>query len=136
MTTPSKSEIDKKAIELYFQHEKEYITPEKAELAESGFTYEAKLSLMRNEEKAQVLSYVESMANEHGYTLKKESEAYLKACVKHSTFEIPFDLKEAEKSNILVSGSNHTGKTRLACGIASIVRHFDWSVVVLSLIHI
>lgn len=42
---------------------------------------------------------------------------------------LPFDLAEAQKSNILISGTNSTGKSRLACGIASLLRKFDWQVV-------
>jgi hypothetical protein len=44
-------------------------------------------------------------------------------------FEIPFDIQEAIKSNILVSGSNATGKSRLACGICSVLQTFNWKIV-------
>jgi len=44
-------------------------------------------------------------------------------------FDIPFDIQEAMKSNILVSGSNYTGKSRLASGICSILQTFNWKIV-------
>lgn len=44
-------------------------------------------------------------------------------------FEIPFDIQEAMKSNILVSGSNATGKSRLSAGICSILQTFNWRIV-------
>jgi len=46
-----------------------------------------------------------------------------------SKFDIPFDIEEAKKSNILISGTNHTGKSRLACNISSILQNFDWKIV-------
>jgi len=46
-----------------------------------------------------------------------------------SKFGITFDIGEAQESNILISGSNHTGKSRLACGISSILQTFNWKVV-------
>jgi hypothetical protein len=46
-----------------------------------------------------------------------------------SKFNIPFDIEEAQKSNILISGTNHTGKSRLACNITSILQNFNWRIV-------
>lgn len=43
-------------------------------------------------------------------------------------YNLQFDIGEAEKSNVLISGGNHSGKTRLACSIASILQKFDWQV--------
>lgn len=43
-------------------------------------------------------------------------------------FDFPFDLQEAMKSNILVSGSNCTGKSRLASGICSVLQTFNWKI--------
>lgn len=43
--------------------------------------------------------------------------------------QIPFDFKEAKASNILISGTNRTGKTRLACGICSLVQSANWKVI-------
>jgi len=45
-----------------------------------------------------------------------------------SKFNIPFDIEEAQKSNILISGTNHTGKSRLACNITSILQNFNWKI--------
>jgi len=44
-------------------------------------------------------------------------------------FEIPFDIHEAMKTNILVSGTNHTGKSRLASGICSVLQNLNWKIV-------
>ena len=46
-----------------------------------------------------------------------------------SKFNIPFDIEEAQKSNILISGTNHTGKSRLACNITSILQNFNWRII-------
>ena len=46
-----------------------------------------------------------------------------------SKFNVPFDIEEAQKSNILISGTNHTGKSRLACNIASILQNFSWRII-------
>ena len=45
-------------------------------------------------------------------------------------FDIPFDYEEAQASNMLISGTNRRGKTRLACNIVSILETFDWKNVV------
>ena len=46
-----------------------------------------------------------------------------------SKFNIDFDIPEAQTSNILVSGANKTGKSRLACGICSILQTINWRIV-------
>ena len=46
-----------------------------------------------------------------------------------SKFNIPFDIEEAQKSNILISGTNHTGKSRLACSLCSILQTINWKIV-------
>jgi len=46
-----------------------------------------------------------------------------------SKFDIPFDIEEAQKSNVLISGTNHTGKSRLASNITSILQNFNWKIV-------
>jgi len=46
-----------------------------------------------------------------------------------SKFDIPFDIEEAQKSNILISGTNHTEKSRVACNITSILQNFNWKIV-------
>jgi hypothetical protein len=50
--------------------------------------------------------------------------------IEEGKFAIPFDLREQETSNTLISGANKTGKSRLACGIASILQNFNWRIVV------
>lgn len=39
-----------------------------------------------------------------------------------------FDMREAQKGNLLISGANHSGKTRLACGLVSTLSKFGWQV--------
>ena len=55
------------------------------------------------------------------------SKTYLKPNI--SKFNISFDIEEAQKSNILISGTNHTGKSRLACGLCSILQTINWKIV-------
>ena len=43
---------------------------------------------------------------------------------------IPFSVQEAKKSNILLTGTNQQGKTRLAMAIADELVHADWQVIV------
>ena len=45
-------------------------------------------------------------------------------------FENLFNLEEVKKSNILVSGSNVSGKTLLACGISSMFHELGFQVLV------
>ncbi|KPV63071.1 MAG: AAA-like domain protein [Candidatus Bathyarchaeota archaeon BA2] len=47
-----------------------------------------------------------------------------------SKFSIDFDIPEQQKSNTLIVGTNSTGKSRLACGIASILQNLDWRIIV------
>lgn len=49
---------------------------------------------------------------------------------KHDRFQICFDMQLATESNILVSGTNKTGKSRLACGICSLLQYFNWKLIV------
>ncbi len=71
MTTPTRSEIR----ELAQQKESECngslpsITCEDSELRENGSWFEARDQLMRNEERSQVLNYLEEMACENGFRL-------------------------------------------------------------------
>ncbi len=46
------------------------------------------------------------------------------------SFETLFDLEDAKKTNILVSGSNASGKTLLSCGIASLLHRLNYRVIV------
>jgi len=44
-------------------------------------------------------------------------------------FHIDFDIPEQQKSNTLICGGNATGKSLLACGIASILQNLDWRII-------
>lgn len=41
-------------------------------------------------------------------------------------FDIPFDIKEMEASNCLITATNRMGKSRLACGIAHNLKNWNW----------
>jgi len=45
------------------------------------------------------------------------------------TFETLFDLVEAKKTNILISGANASGKIRLGCAIASMLHKLGYTVI-------
>jgi len=47
----------------------------------------------------------------------------------YGKFDIAFDIGEMRKSNVLVSGTNSTGKSRLSAGICSILQNFNWKIV-------
>lgn len=55
------------------------------------------------------------------------SKTYLKNDI--SKFSIAFDIPEQQKSNSLICGGNSTGKSRLACGIASILQNLNWRII-------
>lgn len=132
MTTPTKSEIIERAFEnnMKRNYDISVNAPEVEELKEDGSYTEAQHELMRSEETVD-LSQLEQIAGSLGYSLKKEKGAYLKSCAKTDMLQIPFDITEAKKSNTLISGTNNTGKSRLASGICSILKHFDWTLIVL-----
>ena len=48
-----------------------------------------------------------------------------------TAFESLFDLETAKQTNLLISGANHSGKTLLACGIASVLNKLGYKVIVL-----
>jgi len=62
---------------------------------------------------------------------RKMNKDHIEKHVKNqiSKFNAPFDIEEATKSNILISGTNHTGKSRLACNITSILQNLNWKIV-------
>lgn len=108
MTTPNRNQINEKAIELYFKHERNgCINPETNELRESGFTHDAKIELMQNTERNEALSYVEQCAYELGYRLipkgKFEQQNYVDLKTLHEEILIFGDL-------IIISHKG-TGKT-------------------------
>jgi DNA helicase HerA-like ATPase len=100
MTTPNKQQIVEKAIELWHRDRAKSddpsfdINPEIVELRESGYLSSAKSELMRNPESKNV----------EWLDTSKDAE----------TSEFQFDLEEAMKSGVLVSGTTGTGKSDLA----------------------
>lgn len=127
MTTPTKAEIETKALELWRSDqvsngciEALELTPELEELKESGFYMLAQNLLMRNED-----SYKEHLARE----LAENVEDFE---VKPQAFD--FDLNEALKSGVFIAGGKQCGKTNLAKTLADlfmkhgcIVKVFDTS---------
>jgi hypothetical protein len=83
---------------------------------------------MRNNAKHQQLAYLEEMANEINYRLIPENQ--FNGATEQVHYGLLFDFEEAKKSNILISGANHSGKTRLACAIASILHRIGWKITV------
>ena len=120
---PNKQQIQEKALELWHQHQFKNgdpsfaITPTLAELRENGFLSLAQSELMRDNARAQSEEWVGY--NEH--VAKYDSSLTY-------NFGIPFDIEEQEDSNNLITGANKTGKSRLACGIASVLQTFDWKI--------
>jgi len=53
----------------------------------------------------------------------------MKSCY-GSKFNIEFSIPEQEKSNTLICGGNATGKSRLACGICSILQNLNWKIII------
>jgi len=112
--TPTKQQIEAKALELWMQDrlrregaEALAINPTEFELAEEGFIIAAQHSLMRNP----VNNWV---------TQEKP---------KTQVYPFAFDWVEAEKSNILISGTNSTGKSRLAAKLANILKTLGWQII-------
>jgi len=111
MTTPNREQIIERATELYFNANPQVTNnPEVSELIESGFFWSAQAELMSNTTK----------------TIREQSKTF-----DLSIYDFSFDCDLMQKSNLLISGSNHSGKTRLASMIASILRTFNWQIVVL-----
>ena len=109
-------------------------TPTIAELKEEGTWNEARDELMRNDG-YESMNYLEELAEDAGFDLVKKKKEKYEHTVKHECnetckFGIPFDIEEMEHTNCLIVGANRTGKTRLACAIASVVKTFNWRVLV------
>ena len=134
MTTPTRNEIIQKATEDYMKENWKISTnnPEVDELKEGGFYNAAKDELMRSVgNEAQI--YLEELANQAGFDLvKTKNNDHIEKydCDLTYKFNLPFNIEEAKKSNILVSGTNCTGKSRLSCYIASILQTLNWKIVV------
>ena len=57
-------------------------------------------------------------------TTRNEKRAY------RQTYYQLIDLDEMQRSNLLISGCNNSGKTNLACQIVSILQRFKWRILV------
>lgn len=118
--TPTKQQIRDYAKELWFhdrlkrEGEVSEITPTLEELREEGFLTVAQHELMRN-------------TDDYRVWLEKEQNETRQPKIHEGLL---FDWQDlAKKSNILVSGTNNTGKTRLACALASIMLNLGWKVI-------
>jgi len=119
--TPTKKEIREYAKELWFNDRLRRegttalnITPTLEELREEGFLTVAQHELMRN-------------TDDYGLWLEKETNETQQPKIHDGLL---FDWEDlAKKSNILVSGTNNTGKTRLACRLASTMQNLGWKVI-------
>lgn len=120
-TTPTKSEIYEEGKRLFFQHEhrngnRNTINPTTEELRESGFLSVAQSNLM---------SHPETI---YGLAKTKTCKSDYKPTAKFTDFYDLLDYEECQASNILVSGTNRTGKSRLAYAIASVLQSLNWKV--------
>lgn len=118
MTTPKRDEIIEKAVELWRNDRLRSgvpsfdITPEYQELREEGFLIAAQSELMRNPYK------------QYEIELDEESKDPT------SIFDFQFDYELMTRSNLLISGCNHSGKTRLSALICSLLKNLGWQVIV------
>lgn len=120
MTTPKKKEIVERAKELFFQNEwkngnRTWLNPSEQELRESGFISLAISQLMRN------------LETEHSEYLHNLDTTQNMIRDKH---EIPIDLEECKKSNILISGTNQQGKSLCAMAISDRLVREGWQVLI------
>jgi hypothetical protein len=121
VTTPNRNQIYTEAKRLFFEFEHRNgnhttVNPEYSELLESGFVAQAQSNLMSNPETLYGLT--------QPATTKPDQQP------KPTDFFDLLDLAEIEASNILISGTNKTGKSRLAAGICSVLQSFDWKILV------
>lgn len=124
MATPKKEQIIERAKELWFDEQwrkgvRTQINPTISELKESGFLSLAMSQLMRSE----------------GYQYKMEIEASKKSYLQNvrranMSGTYPLDLKEAQKSNILISGTNQQGKSLCAMGLSNLLMRNSWQIYV------
>lgn len=66
---------------------------------------------------------MEKQNNHFKTTTNIENKAYRQTC-----YEL-IDLDEMQRSNLLISGCNNSGKTNLACQIVSILQKFNWRII-------
>jgi|GEM_PF-1944735 hypothetical protein len=131
--TPNKEQIREKALQLWYAEQyKHGITdptnPEDFELKENGFWSQAISELMRDNAKAVLQeweaydNYVQNMkAEDHDVKAERENEF---------NEGLPLDFLECERSNILVSGTNQTGKTLCAISVTDLLMVNGWQVLV------
>ena len=121
MTTPTKEQIRERATDLFNNSNRHLpsISPEDSELRENGLWFEARNELMRDTARSQQLSYVEGMANELGFELKKTNPSELAKQTRHSEFEI--DVKELLRSGCIIIGGKGTAKSNLAMTITDML---------------
>jgi signal recognition particle GTPase len=127
MTTPAQEDIIERAFAIHHQRNNGVSSnnPEIYELKESGIYEEARTELIRLEN-SEYESYIEREARNVGLLEQKD---YVDM-TKHIKPQIWFDLEEIKKSKVLISGMNQTGKTRLACYLAHILRKKNFDVLV------
>lgn len=65
----------------------------------------------------------EKKTNHSTTKLDTENKVY------RQTYHQLISLDEMEKTNLLISGGNNTGKTNLACQITSILQRFNWRII-------
>lgn len=130
MTTPKRNEIETRAKEMFMNgsYDISTITPTTSELKENGLWRKAQLDLMTNNAKHAQLSYLEQMANEIDYRLIPTHEYEGTAPKIHEG--LLFDFNEAKKSNILISGTNSTGKSLLAMCLCSALHKLGYRILV------
>lgn len=111
MATPTKAEIEEKAIAMFFLDQnsrgfKAEINPTSSELRESGYTHKAKTELMRNEG-YEALDYIEKEARSLGYELVKSKETH------YSEDLATFPLENILREGCFVTGGRGSGKSNL-----------------------
>lgn len=121
MTTPTRQQIIEKSLELWHKENmtvgtKTAINPTTQELKECGIYQTAQHLLM--------------CSNPHKIVVEKQSKSDFKPTPQNLGFYDMLDLEECKASNILVSGTNRTGKSRLACAIASVLQSLNWKILI------
>ncbi len=132
MTTPNKEAILEKATELFMQKNWQISTntPEDHELIEGGFYETARNELMRNSG-YESNTYLQELAQDAGFDLvKTRAEDTSGYASKYVHPHLCFDLAEMRRGNVLISGMNQTGKTRLACLLADTLQRSGFNVIV------
>lgn len=113
LTTPNKEQILERATELYFKENPHMQnTPEPEELVEDGYFFQAQHELMATPYK------------------QFEPDKPQKPETPFNIYDFNLDIPLLEKSNLLISGCNSSGKTRLGAMICSMLKTFDWQIIV------